>query len=242
MRLVSLIVYSIAVFTLSIPKLLLVKLTTGHDLPRQRRIAHKFLKNRGMHFLWFAGASCQAEGIENIPTDRPVLFVSNHSSQFDIPLLIKYVDFPVGFIAKKELASIPLLQHWMTLQGSLFLDRKHPRKALATILEGIELMKGGHSMVIFPQGTRSPEGEFLKFKQGSLKLAEKSGALIVPVTVFGTSKLFEDNHAWKLTPAPVRVTYHPPLDPAGWSDEEKRHSAAIVQGIIEEELARLANL
>ncbi len=242
MRLAALVIYSIAIFIISIPKMLFLQIRNDKHHKKVRTVAYAFQRQRGIHFLKFTGASYIASGLENIRQDRAVLFVSNHLSQFDIPLLVKYIDEPVGFIAKKELAKIPLLKQWMSLQGCLFLDRKHARKALQTILEGINLMKNGESMVIFPQGTRSEDGEFLDFKQGSLKLAEKSGALIVPVAICGTDKLFEANKAWKLTPATVHISFLPPVDLTEWSDEDRRHSARIIQTMIEDEYNRLSNL
>lgn len=95
-------------------------------------------------------------GLENIPTDRAVLYVGNHRSYFDIVMGYMTVPRLTGFIAKKEMIKIPLLNRWMDRMNCLFLDRSNIKEGLKTILAGIEKIKGGISMWIFPEGTRNP--------------------------------------------------------------------------------------
>ena len=99
----------------------------------------------------------QIIGLENIPTDRAVLFIGNHRSMLDVVICGSVIPVPVGFISKIELEKIPLLHMQMKDINCLFLDRSDDRKALKTILKAIELVKGGQSMFIFPEGTRSKD-------------------------------------------------------------------------------------
>ena len=105
--------------------------------------------------LKLAGVTITVQGLENIPRDRAVLYVGNHRSYFDI--LTGYVTVPglAGFVAKKEMAKIPLLSTWMSYVNCLFLDRVNIKEGLKTILEGIEKVKSGVSIWIFPEGTRN---------------------------------------------------------------------------------------
>ena len=129
----------------------------------------------GTKLVWLiAAGKTTVIGKEKIPTDRPVLFVGNHRSMLDVVICLSVIPFPVGFISKIELEKIPLLRMQMRDINCLFLDRKDDRKALKVILRAIELVKGGQSMFIFPEGTRSKEeGKFLPFHAGSFKIATK---------------------------------------------------------------------
>ena len=107
--------------------------------------------------LKIAGVKITVKGKENIPEDRAVLYVGNHRSYFDI--LVGYTTVPglVGFVAKKEMEKIPLLSTWMKYVNCLFLDRKNLKEGLKTILEGIDQVKKGVSVWIFPEGTRNKQ-------------------------------------------------------------------------------------
>ena len=125
--------------------------------------------------LRMAGVTITVKGRENIPTAQAVLYVGNHRSYFDI--LVGYVTVPglMGFVAKKEMEKIPLLSAWMKFVNCLFLDRKNLKEGLKTILTGIEQVKRGVSVWIFPEGTRNREDnllDLLPFKEGSIKIAE----------------------------------------------------------------------
>lgn len=153
--------------------------------------------------LKLAGITVTVKGAENIPRDRAVLFVGNHRSYFDI--LVGYTTVPgfVGFVAKKEMERIPLLRSWMKNVNCLFLDRKDIKAGLKTILEGIEKVKNGISVWIFPEGTRNRNKdlkELLVFKEGSLKIAEKSGCPVVPVAMVGTAEAFESHFRLSVRP------------------------------------------
>ncbi len=105
----------------------------------------------------------------------------------------------------------PFIGWWMAAMDGLFLDRTSPRQGLKTILTAIERIKDGESFAIFPEGTRSQSEEFLPFKQGSLKLASKSGAVIVPIAIRGTVDVFENN-GLNLKPATVYFSVGEPID------------------------------
>ena len=146
--------------------------------------------------LKLAGVTYEVQGLENIPSDRAVLYVGNHRSYFDI--LVGYVTVPglTGFVAKKEMLKIPLLRTWMQRVNCLFLDRVDIKEGLKTILEGIEKVKSGVSIWIFPEGTRNENQELtqlLPFHEGSLKIAQKSGCPVIPVAITGTAEIFEQH-------------------------------------------------
>jgi 1-acyl-sn-glycerol-3-phosphate acyltransferases len=175
-------------------------------------------------------------GRENIPRSGGVCYVSNHGSIFDIALLLAYSCRLFGFIAKKELLFIPVLNLWIYILGGLFIDRKNPRKALKTINAGIEKIKKGSAMIIFPEGHRSRGQNLLPFHPGSFKLATQSGAVIVPVAIKGTWEVFEKTY--RVNPGPVSITYCKPIATVDIPPEDRKQVLADrIYNIINEQLA-----
>ena len=181
-----------------------------------------------------SGSSIYILGTEKIP-DGPVLFVSNHQSNFDIPLMLSFVNKPKSFIAKIELANIPLLSCWLKAGNCVFIDRENPRQSLKVINEGIEILKSGHSMVIFPEGTRSKGPQIQDFKKGSLRLATKSGVPIVPVTIKDSYKMYEENNG-RIRPARVTITVSDPIYTVNLTKEEENGLSDKIYEIIKSNL------
>lgn len=197
---------------------------------------------RGMFvkILKMAGVEVVIRGYENIPQDRPVLYVGNHRSYFDI--LVGYTTVPgrVGFIAKKEMKKIPQLSGWMINVNCLFLDRKNIKEGLKTILAGVEKIKRGVSVWIFPEGTRNRNKDpkdLLPFKEGSLKIAEKSGCPVIPVAITGTADIFE-THIPRITPGKVTIEFGEPIILKELPPEERKFAGAYTRKRIMEMLEK----
>lgn len=129
---------------------------------------------------------------ENLPESGPVVYVSNHQSYTDILMFLNVPKHQIGFIAKEELTKIPVFADWILRIESLFIKRGDARASLATIKKGAQKISDGYSLVIFPEGTRSRSNKMASFKQGSLKLATKVKATVVPVTIRNSFKVFEE--------------------------------------------------
>jgi 1-acyl-sn-glycerol-3-phosphate acyltransferase len=180
------------------------------------------------------GSQVEVVGLENVPTDRNVVYIGNHQGIFDIPLLLGYIPYQKAFISKIEILKIPMISDWMKLMKCVFLARKNPRQSIEAMHQGIENVKNGYSMVIFPEGTRNKGGPIKEFKPGSFKLAFQSGADVVPVTIDGTWKIYEEHN--KIKPANIKLTIHPPVKTEGLSKEELKEIPAQVQKIVESAL------
>lgn len=181
--------------------------------------------------LWLAGVRITVKGKENIPKDQAVLYVGNHRSYFDI--LVGYVTVPglMGFVAKKEMEKIPLLSAWMRFVNCLFLDRVNLKEGLKTILTGIEQVKRGVSVWIFPEGTRNKNDdllELLPFKEGSLKIAEKSGCPVIPVALTGTAEVFEKHFPY-IRPSHVTIEFGKPFYTKELEAEFKKFPGAYTE-------------
>lgn len=179
---------------------------------------HRTANRWARSILKICGARLHVTGLENIPAEGALLFVSNHQSDIDIVVFLSCVTRPIGFVAKIEMLKVPLMRTWMRHMRCVFLDRKDIRQSAKTILEGIGVLKSGHSLVLFPEGTRTRSNDTLPFKAGGFKLATKPKVPVVPVTISGTYKIMEENH-YRIKPADVYVTFHPAADTASLDGE-----------------------
>lgn len=197
------------------------------------KITHSWAK----YVMWLSGAKVNVHGRENIIKDEAVLFVSNHQSFFDIPLIMSTIDVPQGFIAKKELEKWPIVSMWMKYIHCVFMDRENIRKSAEAIVQGIQILKSGYSMFIFPEGTRSKGQPAASFKAGSFKLALKSKVKVIPVTINGSYKILDANGG-KIKASNVEVYIHEPIDVTELSKEEISELHNTVRDIIVSDLPK----
>ncbi|MEW9121410.1 MAG: lysophospholipid acyltransferase family protein [Thermotaleaceae bacterium] len=201
-----------------------------------QKYIHPIAQTWAKRLISLTGTSVEVVGHEYIP-EGPVVFVSNHQGNFDIPLFIGYIDKPKAFIAKVELLKMPLVSSWMKKLRCIFIDRKDARQSLRAIQEGVQILKEDYSLVIFPEGTRSKGPQLGEFKRGSLKLATKARVPIVPVTIQGTYRIMEANGSI-IKPTAVKMTISPPILTTNLSKDEENHLLDKVYGIITENLAK----
>ena len=194
------------------------------------------------YILWLSGVKITVIGEENVP-DEPVLFIGNHRSFFDILLTYSRCKRLTGYIAKKEMERFPLLNNWMRNLYCLFLDRENPKEGLKTILKAIEYIKNGVSICIFPEGTRNKGEELsmLPFKEGSFKIASKTGCAVIPMSLNNTAEIFE-NHFPKIKKTHVILEYGTPIYYKELDKETQKHFGSYCQNIIQETIKKNAAL
>lgn len=195
------------------------------------RLTNQTAKNWAQSLVKLAGVTVEIQGEENIPSQGPVLFVSNHQGNFDIPILLGYINKPKAFIAKIELLKIPLIRTWMTHLKCVFIDRSDIRQSLKAINQAAGHLKEGYSMVIFPEGTRSKGATLGEFKPGSLKLGLKAGVPILPMAIQGSYKIMENN-GFLIKPAQVKITIFEPIPTQGLTKEQAADLPEKVRNII----------
>ena len=184
--------------------------------------------------LRLSGVKYTVEGRENIPKGSACVFVGNHRSYFDIPLMLVCLDEPHGVLSKKQLGKIPLLSRWMKLLGCVYVDREDVRASVQALNEAAQVVQSGRSFTIFPEGTRytGEEGRTGEFKNGAFRIAIKTGAPVVPVAILGSRDLYE-NHHHIITPGTVRVQILKPIQTTGMTKaEQKQLPQAVRQAIM----------
>ena len=202
--------------------ILLTALDAPHGILAKEELEKIPLLNRWMKLL------------ENIPKEGPCVFVGNHRSYYDIPLLLASLDKPHGILAKEELEKIPLLNRWMKLLGCVFVQRDDLRASVRALNDATAIVESGRSFVIFPEGTRykGEEGGAGEFKNGAFRIAVKTGAPVVPVAITGARALFESNGN-RCHPGRVHICILPPIRTAGMSKaEQKQLPEAVRQTIL----------
>ncbi|MDX9957066.1 MAG: lysophospholipid acyltransferase family protein [Spirochaetia bacterium] len=167
-----------------------------------------------------AGARLSVEGVQHVPATGPVVFYPNHQGNLDILLVLATIPRQIGFLAKKQAAYLPFLNLWMLVMGCVFIDRGNISQGIQAISRGTENVRKGRAMCVFPEGTRSQGPRMLPFRNGSFRLATKAGAAIVPVTIDGAYKVWEESR--RIRPASVRVVIHQPIQTAGMGHEERK--------------------
>ena len=223
----------------SVPLLIGEWLVGRRDPKRQQEHSLRVVQAMFRMLIRLTGSTVTVKGRERIP-EGAVLYVGNHRGYFDI--LVGYTCVPglTGFVAKKEMLRYPILSNWMCHVNCLFLDRTDLKAGLKMILDGINKVKSGVSIWIFPEGTRSRGRdvlEMLPFKEGSLKIAEKSGCPVVPVAITGTGEIFEQ-HIPFMRPSHVTIEFGEPFCIKGLPPEQKKRAGAYTQEKIIEMLKK----
>ena len=179
--------------------------------------AHLVARRWGNFNLAVAGVKVEMTGMENIDLGKPYVFAANHQSWFDIFAILGRLPVQFRWLAKEELFSVFVLGRAMKASGYISIDRTDRRKAFASLNRAAERVQSGTSVVIFPEGTRSPDGILQEFKKGGFVLASKSQQPIVPITISGSYKILPKRGDWRLHPGTILMTVGRPIsttDPA----------------------------
>jgi 1-acyl-sn-glycerol-3-phosphate acyltransferase len=165
-------------------------------------------------YLRIAGVKVSVTGVEKIAAS-PHIFMCNHQSALDIHVLLAYLPFSFKFIAKKSLFLIPFLGWAMKRAGHISLDRENPRKALKAMDEAAKRIQAGTNILVFPEGTRSVDGNLLPFKTGVFSLAMKARVPIVPVGICGTAALQPEGYQVPVQGGAVSIHLGEPIPVSG---------------------------
>src|SRR5512133_411027 len=182
------------------------------------------------NLLWIAGIKLKVSGLEKLQKNKRYVFIANHQSGLDIPVLYAGLNRLISFIAKKELFYIPIFGWGMVVVGHIWIDRSNARKARDSIMRAVKhLQKAQVSLILFPEGTRSADGSIGEFKKGSFSLALQAGVEVVPVAIHDTMKSLPKN-SLLITPGTIHVDVCDPIDVS--ADETKSDMSVKIRNII----------
>lgn len=190
-------------------------------------------RNWARLILWGVGCPARTLGRENIETGATYVFASNHTSALDIPALLGELPSNFRWIAKKELFKIALFGPAMLRAGYIPIDRSDRRAAMKSLSRAAERIAGGASVVIFPEGTRSPDGNLLPFKSGGLALAIRSRRPVVPVAIIGANQALRPK-SLLLSPGRVHIVLGKPIPTDGLKMNQRDELAQEVRERVQE--------
>lgn len=235
-RLILLFIFLIIYFLISLPIQLAELIIEKFNMDLRNRSSLAFV-NFGLKCICFiSGVKLEVNGYDNIPKDKAVLFVGNHTSYYDIIVTYPLMNRPTGYIAKKEIKKIPFLSWWMYFVNCIFLDRDNPRQGLQSVLNAAEMIKNGISIFLFPEGTRSKDCKLGEFKEGGFKIATKSKCPVVPVGIQGTYDILEKHFPF-IKSSKVIVNFGEPI----LTDTMERAETKQLPEIVKEKVKELSN-
>lgn len=237
MRTIITVIYILLFLILGLPVLgiewIISKFNKAHADMVQLRIVQWGLKC----VAFISGVKLTVIGEENVPRDEPVLYIGNHRSFFDV--VVTYARCPglTGYIAKDGVNKVPIFRIWMKRLHCIFLKRDDMKEGLKVILKAIEYVKSGISICIFPEGTRNKDRDnptsLLPFKEGSFKIASKTGCKIVPMALIGTADILENHFPW-IHSTDIKLIYGEPIDVSALDKDQQKHVGAYCQAVVEE--------
>jgi 1-acyl-sn-glycerol-3-phosphate acyltransferase len=201
------------------------------------KLAHRCWSYWARSTLALAGLRVRVEGLERLDPKRVYVFMSTHASFLDILLAFAYFPYNFRFIIKKEIFSIPFVGWALTRSGQIPIARENPRKGLKSLKQAEDLLREGVSVVVFPEGTRTPNGEVQEFKSMLFVLPIRSQTPVVPVLIEGTFQALKRG-SFLLNSVPLRLTFYDPIPPVTCEERDRSVYAAKVRQVL---LARLSS-
>ena len=165
------------------------------------------------------GVKVEVVGLDKLDWRRTYIFMCNHVSNLDPPIVIPIMPRRTSVLVKKELFRVPILGWAMRLASLVPVDRRNREAAIASLRLAAEVLRSGVNMTVWPEGTRSPDGRLLPFKKGPFHLAKESGVPIVPITLVGTYEIWPKGE-FAIHPGTATVIFHEPLNPAAYPSQE----------------------
>ncbi|MBT8331587.1 MAG: 1-acyl-sn-glycerol-3-phosphate acyltransferase [Deltaproteobacteria bacterium] len=192
---------------------------------------HRIARLWGRSILVVSRIKVTVEGLSSIDQQRPYIYMPNHQSNFDIPVLLGHLAVQFRWLAKIELFKIPIFGHAMRKAGYISIDRNNRESAIQSLEVAAEKIKNGVSVLIFPEGTRSRNGKIQPFKKGGFVMAIDSGVPIVPVIISGARSIMTKGQ-FRVNPGRIRMSIQQPIDTTIYSRDTKEALMQHVRGVI----------
>ena len=185
-------------------------------LQKTGNIPHHIARGWARSILLISKVRVNVEGLDNITPGESYVYMANHQSMYDIVALLGHLRVPFRWLAKIELFRIPVFGYAMARAGYIAIDRSNRRAAFNSIDRAAKKVREGSSVIIFPEGARSKDGNIKAFKKGGFMLALKSKRPIVPVTILGSRSILPKG-SLKVQTGKILVRVHPPIETTGFT-------------------------
>ena len=196
---------------------------------RHGNFGHKCARAWSWLILKTTGVAVEVEGLDRLDRSRSYIFASNHQSIYDIPILFASLPFQLRILAKESLGRIPFMGWHLQRTGHVLVDRSNPGAGVVRKMK--RLVNEGHSLIVFPEGTRSTDGSVGRFKGGSFIIALQSGLPVVPISVIGSRHVMFRGELM-VRPGRVRVVVHAPIETRSVPREAVREFASSVREVV----------
>ncbi len=193
---------------------------TAYPFDRKGRVGHRCARLWGRVALMANGVRVRVEGLEKIKGKGPFIFMANHQGSYDIFALLGYLPFHFKWLAKKELFSIPFFGWAMNAAGYISLDRQGTRETAEAMNQAAQRIREGMSVVIFPEGSRSPDGSIQPFKKGGFTLALKAKVPIIPISIAGSREIMPKERL-RASAGEIRIRVGDPIETGSFSIRER---------------------
>jgi 1-acyl-sn-glycerol-3-phosphate acyltransferase len=202
-------------------------------LDRSGRWYHRAARVWSRFMLWLFGIKVSTVGVEHLDSTKRYVYVSNHASMFDIPAIFVAIPDDIRIVLKKELTRVPLWGWALKVGPYITIDRFNAKDAMGSLDRALETIRQGASVLVFAEGTRSPDGKLQPFKRGAFALAARSGVPIVPVTINNSFRILPKG-SLRIQPADISVVVDKPIETAGvMSREDERRLMERVHAVLE---------
>jgi 1-acyl-sn-glycerol-3-phosphate acyltransferase len=196
--------------------------------------AHKCARAWSRLILKTTGVEVTVEGLDRLDPSRSYVFAANHQSIYDIPILFASIPFQLRIIAKVSLGRIPFMGWHLRRTGHVLVDRSKP--GAGVVRKMARLAEAGHSLIVFPEGTRSTDGSVARFKGGPFVIALQAGLPVVPISLVGSRHVMFKGQLM-VRPGRVTVIVHDPIDTSGVPRESAREFASNVHDVVASRVA-----
>ncbi|HVA91047.1 MAG TPA: lysophospholipid acyltransferase family protein [Chloroflexota bacterium] len=203
---------------------------------RTGRTQHRIARAWARACLLAAGGSVTVRGLENLPEPRTAVYASNHTSYMDIPVVFSSLPFQFRILAKKELWQWPFIGWYLNRSGQIPIDTDNPHATLSSLGAGVKALRAGMPLFVFPEGSRTPDGELKDFLSGAAFLAIRAQVPLVPIALTGIYHLLP-MHTRHFYPCPMTIAIGPPIPTAGLTMRQADDLTARLRSAIAEMLA-----
>jgi len=203
------------------------------------KVIHRYARLWGKVALLANRVNVSVEGLGHLREEGPYIFMSNHQGSYDIFALLGHLPFQFKWLAKKELFSIPLFGWAMAAAGYISIDREGTRKTVEAMNDAARKIREGMSVVIFPEGSRSPDGSIQPFKKGGFTLAIKSKVPIVPIAINGSRDIMPKDRL-TASSGEIRMRMAPPIETQNYSMKDREFLREKVNQVISDNVRLLS--